>query len=267
MLAESISLWCPPLGTLNPSKLVVLTSQVTGDVGKMLAICVHLMPEQLPVVGSGLPPQAGADSLLVVARRLCVPLSVLDLCPVPTGESIGEALRRSVDLARHAERLGFTRYWVAEHHSLPGIASSAPAVLVGQIASATSAIRVGSGGVMLPNHPPLTVAEQFGTLEALHPGRIDLGIGARARHRPGNGAGTAAQRGRAADGGLRPPARGTASLLRRPRRGRPTPTPTNQGSGPSRPRATIPPYGCSGPPATAPSWRACSACRSPSPIT
>ena len=109
--------------------------------------------------------------------RLSVPLSVLDLCPVPTGESTGEALRRSADLARHAERWGFTRYWVAEHHSIPGIASSAPAVLAGQIASATSAIRVGSGGVMLPNHAPLAVAEQFGTLEAMHPGRIDLGIG------------------------------------------------------------------------------------------
>ena len=102
---------------------------------------------------------------------------MLDLCSVPTGESTGEALRRSVDLARHAEGWGLTRYWVAEHHNLPGIASSAPAVLVGQIASATSAIRVGSGGVMLPNHAPLAVAEQFGTLEALHPGRIDLGIG------------------------------------------------------------------------------------------
>ena len=112
-----------------------------------------------------------------MAARLPVPLSVLDLCPVPAGESTGEALRRSVDLARHAEDLGFTRYWVAEHHNLPGIASSAPAVLAGQLAAATKAIRVGSGGVMLPNHPPLTVAEQFGTLEALHPGRIDLGIG------------------------------------------------------------------------------------------
>ncbi len=109
--------------------------------------------------------------------RLSVPLSVLDLCPVPTGESAGEALRRSVDLARHAERWGFRRYWVAEHHNLPGIASAAPAVLVGRLASATSTLRVGSGGVMLPNYAPLTVAEQFGTLEAMHPGRIDLGIG------------------------------------------------------------------------------------------
>ncbi len=128
--------------------------------------------------------------------RLCVPLSVLDLCPVPTGESTGEALRRSIDLARHAERWGFTRYWVAEHHNMPGIASSAPAVLVGQIASATSAIRVGSGGVMLPNHAPLTVAEQFGTLEAMHAGRIDLGIG----RAPGMDRATARALRRTADG-------------------------------------------------------------------
>jgi luciferase family oxidoreductase group 1 len=131
-----------------------------------------------------------------VAGRLSVPLSVLDLCPVPTGESTGEALRRSVHLARHAEWLGFTRYWVAEHHNMPGIASSAPAVLVGQIASATSAIRVGSGGVMLPNHAPLTVAEQFGTLEALHPGRIDLGIG----RAPGTDRATARALRRSAEG-------------------------------------------------------------------
>ena len=112
-----------------------------------------------------------------MAGRLSVPLSVLDLCPVPTGESVAAALSRSVDLARHVEQWGFARYWVAEHHNMPGIASCAPAVLVGRIASATSALRVGSGGVMLPNHPPLTVAEQYGTLEAMYPGRIDLGIG------------------------------------------------------------------------------------------
>ncbi len=128
--------------------------------------------------------------------RLGVPLSVLDLCPVPAGGSAGEALRRSVDLARHAERWGCTRYWVAEHHSIPGIASSAPAVLVGHLASATSGIRVGSGGVMLPNHAPLTVAEQFGTLEALHPGRIDLGIG----RAPGTDRATARALRRSAEG-------------------------------------------------------------------
>jgi luciferase family oxidoreductase group 1 len=132
-----------------------------------------------------------------VSARLPIPLSVLDLCPVPAGESTAEALRRSVDLARHAESLGFTRYWVAEHHNLPGIASSAPAVLTGQLAAATNAIRVGSGGVMLPNHPPLTVAEQFGTLEALHPGRIDLGIG----RAPGTDRQTARALRRSADGG------------------------------------------------------------------
>ena len=131
-----------------------------------------------------------------MAARLPVPLSVLDLCPVPAAESTGEALRRSVDLARHADSLGYTRYWVAEHHNLPGIASSAPAVLVGRLAAATSGIRVGSGGVMLPNHPPLTVAEQFGTLEALHPGRVDLGIG----RAPGTDRATARALRRSADG-------------------------------------------------------------------
>jgi luciferase family oxidoreductase group 1 len=104
-------------------------------------------------------------------------LSVLDLAPVSTGSSPGEALRHSIELARHVERLGYTRHWVAEHHNMPGIASSAPAVLIAHLAAATTTLRVGSGGVMLPNHAPLVIAEQFGTLEALHPGRIDLGIG------------------------------------------------------------------------------------------
>jgi len=106
-----------------------------------------------------------------------VPLSVLDLAPVPDGGNAGDALRATIDLARHAERLGFGRFWVAEHHNMPGIASSAPPVLIGHIADATTTMRVGSGGVMLPNHVSLVVAEQFGMLEALHPGRIDLGIG------------------------------------------------------------------------------------------
>jgi luciferase family oxidoreductase group 1 len=104
-------------------------------------------------------------------------LSVLDLAPVVQGSSPAEALRNTIDLAAHVEQLGYKRYWLAEHHNMPGIASSAPAVMIAHVASATSTIRVGSGGVMLPNHAPLTVAEQFGTLEALHPDRIDLGIG------------------------------------------------------------------------------------------
>jgi luciferase family oxidoreductase group 1 len=104
-------------------------------------------------------------------------LSVLDLAPVAEGSSPAEALRNSIDLARTVERLGFARHWVAEHHNMPGIASSAPAVLLAHLGDATSTIRIGSGGVMLPNHAPLVVAEQFGMLEALHPGRVDLGIG------------------------------------------------------------------------------------------
>src|SRR6266700_5531343 len=104
-------------------------------------------------------------------------ISVLDLVGMHTGESAGSAIARSVDLAQHVERLGYTRYWLAEHHSIEGLACSATAVLIGHIAAATKTIRVGSGGVMLPNHAPLVVAEQFGTLEAIYPGRIDLGLG------------------------------------------------------------------------------------------
>jgi luciferase family oxidoreductase group 1 len=106
-----------------------------------------------------------------------IPVSVLDLAPVPEGSTAGDALRNSADLAGHAERLGFNRYWLAEHHNMPGIASAATAVVIAHVAAATSTIRVGSGGVMLPNHAPLVIAEQFGTLAALHPGRIDLGLG------------------------------------------------------------------------------------------
>jgi luciferase family oxidoreductase group 1 len=106
-----------------------------------------------------------------------VPLSVLDLAPVGEGSSPDRALRHSLALVAEAERLGYRRYWVAEHHNMPGIASSAPAVLLAHAAGVTSTIRLGSGGVMLPNHAPLVVAEQFGMLEALHPGRIDLGLG------------------------------------------------------------------------------------------
>ena len=106
-----------------------------------------------------------------------LPLSVLDLSPVTTAISGGQALHNSLDLARLADRLGYTRYWVAEHHNLPAIASSAPEIMIGQIAAVTGRIRVGAGGVMLPNHAPLMVAERFKVLEALFPGRIDLGIG------------------------------------------------------------------------------------------
>ncbi len=106
-----------------------------------------------------------------------IPFSVLDLSPIIAGGDAAQALRNTLDLARHAERLGYRRYWLAEHHNMPGIASAATAVVIGHVAGGTSTIRVGSGGVMLPNHAPLVVAEQFGTLESLYPGRIDLGLG------------------------------------------------------------------------------------------
>ncbi len=105
------------------------------------------------------------------------PFSILDLAPIREGGTAAEALGNSLDLARHAERWGYRRYWVAEHHNIPGVASSATAVVIGHIAAGTDHIRVGSGGIMLPNHAPLVIAEQFGTLESLYPGRIDLGLG------------------------------------------------------------------------------------------
>src|SRR5450432_494409 len=106
-----------------------------------------------------------------------IPFSVLDLAPIIQGGSVSQALDFARDLARHSERLGYHRYWLAEHHNMPGIASAATAVVIAHVAAGTSTIRVGSGGVMLPNHAPLVIAEQFGTLEALFPGRIDLGLG------------------------------------------------------------------------------------------
>ena len=106
-----------------------------------------------------------------------VPISILDLVPVILGETPREALRKSLDLAQHAETFGYRRYWVAEHHNMTGIASAATSVVIGYLAGGTSTIRVGSGGIMLPNHSPLVIAEQFGTLESLYPGRIDLGLG------------------------------------------------------------------------------------------
>ena len=106
-----------------------------------------------------------------------VPLSVLDLAPIVEGSDAGQALRNSADLARHAEPLGYRRFWMAEHHSMPGIASAATAVALAYVGTQTSSIRIGAGGIMLPNHAPLTIAEQFGTLESLFPGRVDLGLG------------------------------------------------------------------------------------------
>ena len=113
----------------------------------------------------------------MAARSLSVPVSILDLAPIAEGSDARAALANTVDLARLAEELGYTRYWLAEHHSFPGIASAATSVVIGHVAAGTTRIRVGAGGVMLPNHAPLVIAEQFGTLETLFPGRIDLGLG------------------------------------------------------------------------------------------
>ena len=106
-----------------------------------------------------------------------IPFSVLDLSPVTQGSDVTQSLANTLDLARHTEGLGYHRYWLAEHHNMPGIASAATAVVIGHVAGGTSRIRVGAGGIMLPNHSPLVIAEQFGTLDALYPGRIDLGLG------------------------------------------------------------------------------------------
>ena len=130
-------------------------------------------------------------------RMASIPLSVLDLSPIPAGGDAGQALRNTLDLARHAERLGFHRYWLAEHHNMTGIASAATAVVIAHVAAGTERIRVGAGGIMLPNHAPLMVAEQFGTLAALHPGRIDLGLG----RAPGSDMTTARALRRNLDGG------------------------------------------------------------------
>jgi len=119
-----------------------------------------------------------ANSMNKSTKRLSdVPLSVLDLVPIVVGGTATDSLRNTLDLAQHAEKWGFNRYWLAEHHNMPGIASSATSVVIGHVAAGTSKIRVGSGGIMLPNHAPLVIAEHFGTLESLFPGRIDLGLG------------------------------------------------------------------------------------------
>jgi luciferase family oxidoreductase group 1 len=130
-------------------------------------------------------------------RPESVPFSVLDLASVREGGAVAESFRHSVDLARRVERLGYTRFWLAEHHNMPGIASAATSVLIGHVAGATSTLRVGSGGIMLTNHAPLVIAEQFGTLDALYPGRIDLGLG----RAPGSDQATARALGRNAESG------------------------------------------------------------------
>lgn len=119
----------------------------------------------------------GVKVIMQIKKFEHIPLAVLDLAPINEGAETAQTFKNSVELAQHVEKLGFHRYWLAEHHNMPGIGSSATSVLIGHIAGATQSIRVGSGGVMLPNHAPLVIAEQFGTLETIYPGRIDLGLG------------------------------------------------------------------------------------------
>src|SRR5690606_1723405 len=130
------------------------------------------------------PPPAAAGGARITTWRsrpmtelARVPFSVLDLAPIVQGGDAAAAFRNTVDLAQHVERWGYRRFWLAEHHNITGVASSATAVIIGQVAAHTSTLRVGSAGIMLPNHAPLIIAEQFGTLESLFPGRIDLGLG------------------------------------------------------------------------------------------
>ncbi len=111
------------------------------------------------------------------SQKIMIPFSILDLAPINEGSDAAQSFRNTLDLARHGERWGYRRFWLAEHHGMPGIASAATAVLIAHVAAGTNSIRVGAGGIMLPNHAPLVIAEQFGTLESLYPGRIDLGLG------------------------------------------------------------------------------------------
>ncbi len=112
-----------------------------------------------------------------MSKLSATPISILDLAPVAVGQTASAAFANTLELARHAERLGYRRFWLAEHHNMPGIASAATSILIGMVAAGTSTLRVGSWGIMLPNYSPLVIAEQFGTLESLYPGRIDLGLG------------------------------------------------------------------------------------------
>ena len=185
-----------------------------------------------------------------------IPFSVLDLSPIPEGATAADALQNSVDLARHAEAWGYRRYWLAEHHNMPGIASAATAVLIGRVAGATSTIRVGAGGIMLPNHAPLMVAEAFGTLATLFPDRIDLGLG----RAPGTDQSTMLALRRGMDGADRFPQDVVELIGYLGERHAPRPA-----CAPCRERARGCPSGSWGPASTGRSWRRIWGCHTPSP--
>jgi luciferase family oxidoreductase group 1 len=140
----------------------------TGPVIASIMVCVEIPP---------FVHDRTCSQVTIVKPLSTIPLSILDLSPICQGGAAADSFRNTLDLAQHAERWGYQRYWLAEHHSIPGVASAATSVLIGYVAAGTSRIRVGSGGIMLPNHAPLVIAEQFGTLASLYPGRIDLGLG------------------------------------------------------------------------------------------
>ncbi len=156
------------LSTLMHVQKKPYSRSASGSTPVQMASFNYPRPECIPCIG----PQ-GASS----KSNMSLPVSVLDLVGMRHGENAGAAIARSVDLAQHVEKWGYRRFWLAEHHSIDGLACSATALLIERVAASTGTIRVGSGGVMLPNHAPLVIAEQFGTLEAMHPGRIDLGLG------------------------------------------------------------------------------------------
>lgn len=193
-----------------------------------------------------------------MTENTAVPLSVLDLSPIPQGAKARDAFHCSLDLAQHAERWGYRRYWLAEHHNMTGIGSAATSVLLGYLAAGTQSIRLGSGGVMLPNHAPLVIAEQFGTLESLYPGRIDLGLG----RAPGTDQRTMMALRRHLSGDVDTFPRDVQELQN-----------YFCDAQPDQPVQAVPGGGCtcrSGcwvPASTAHSWRRNSACRSPSPRT
>ena len=210
----------------------------------------------VPCRPEGRPEDRRAGRVLCVAM---VPLSVLDLATVGKGFTPADALAGTTRLAPVVEQLGYRRLWVAEHHGMPAVASSAPAVLIGHLADATTTLRIGAGGVMLPNHAPLVIAEQFATLEALHPGRIDLGLGRAPGTDQVDGTGPAPYRRPGADTFPEDVVELINYLADSD--GPPTHPPR------SRAGATSPRCGCSARRPSAPSWPACSACPSPSPTT
>jgi len=160
-------------------RLIAISAMNLADVAVAKRRRLWLQPCRAVLRGREVVAVAAAPYLLSSKLRNCpmVPFSVLDLSPVPEGSEVTHSLANTLDLARHAEALGYHRYWLAEHHNMPGIASAAASVVIGHVAGGTKTIRVGAGGIMLPNHSPLVIAEQFGTLDALYPGRIDLGLG------------------------------------------------------------------------------------------